>query len=285
VESGGVVKQQPLCFFSVVRYVPDPIRNEAKNIGVLLICPEIEFGGTRFNLARTNLPPGSARHTVLMSIARHYELDLPATRQPNLFTQLPSPWVRNDLQRLHEECTNMLQFTEPVAAVGEPEKLLDLLYRERVRPRAPGGRPTFGRGTAKRVLAKAFEARHLSKYVVEGIRLEIDNEPYVFDLGIQNGTPYFTAQALSFRARDTQHVEEVGGWYAYVWDKIRYKTSAQALVFVEPPDHHTGLEWSRFNRVQAWTKSAGIEFYESGQIAEVANRLVDEVAHTIATPV
>src|SRR6266849_4724949 len=71
-----------VCFYSVVRYVPDPIRDEARNIGVLVVSPDASFAGSKFNLAKLHLPAGSERLRYIRQLASGYQRQLPAPTKP-----------------------------------------------------------------------------------------------------------------------------------------------------------------------------------------------------------
>src|SRR5438105_4129044 len=111
------MSNEQLCFFSIVRYVADPIRNEPKNIGVLVLCPEKRFGGARFLLSRAGIAPGSSRYNMLRSLIRSYQIELPGyNNQPSLFAPVPFQWTQVELETLHRECINLIQFTQPTIA-------------------------------------------------------------------------------------------------------------------------------------------------------------------------
>ncbi len=107
--------EQPLCFFSVVRYVPDPIRNEAKNIGIVLLCPEKRFGKSKFLKSRFHLQRDSRRYATLQSMIRGYQIDLPGEYKENLyettlFAPLPPQWTKADLEKLSRYAIKTLDF-------------------------------------------------------------------------------------------------------------------------------------------------------------------------------
>jgi Protein of unknown function (DUF3037) len=136
--------KQSFCFFSVVRYVADPIRDEAKNIGVVLLCPEKGFGKSKFLASRMHLYRDTRRYAVLRSVIRGYQIDLPSEYKEQkfydetLFGPLPPQWTKDDLERLHEECANLIQFSKPAAILGDPDRLLNELFQRRVQVKQGG---------------------------------------------------------------------------------------------------------------------------------------------------
>ena len=102
-----------------MRYVENPVRDEAKNIGVIVLCPEQSKAVSKFLLSRTGLDSESREYAVLSCIIARYEVEL-------------GTWTMKELQRLYQECTNMLQFSRPGTHLGDPEEVLGTLFQERV---------------------------------------------------------------------------------------------------------------------------------------------------------
>ncbi len=113
----------PVCFYTILRYVPKPIRDEARNIGVIVLCPVLGVSLFRYNLASTGLNPRSERYQALDLLGRGYEHFIPR-----------GSWLGQDLHKMHEECTNIIQFSKPGSALGDPYTLLEFLMKERVLP-------------------------------------------------------------------------------------------------------------------------------------------------------
>ena len=270
------MSNQSLCFFSIVRYVADPIRNEPKNIGVLVVCPGRRFGGARFLLSRSGIAPSSSRYNLLQDLIRNYQIDLPGYNQPSLFAPVPFKWTRVELEELHRECTNLIQFTEPAAALAEPSRLLDELYCERIQTRESSSRTNFSRGVAARVFRKAFHRYDRINWVQEDTRVQVKDDTYHFDLGIRNGQLYYAIETLSFRNIDLQRVEQAGGWYAYIWPKVAQETGAKGLLLVEPPKDIGGAQ-DRFRRVTDWASAVGITVHNANETNKVAEKIADEL--------
>src|SRR5438067_1646913 len=104
------------CFYTVVRYVADPVRNEPRNLGVIVVCPDLGYAKGRFSLSRTGLPATSAKYDFLRSLIA--EWDLRGAAQMDFLAPLME---RVDLERLHvlqDQSTNTIQFTPPLPAPG-----------------------------------------------------------------------------------------------------------------------------------------------------------------------
>ncbi len=203
--------EQPLCFFSVVRYVADPIRDEAKNIGIVLLSPEKHFGKSKFLPSRLYLHRDTRRYAVLRSIIHGYQIDLPGDYderlyEETLFAPLPSEWTRDDLEMLYKDCTNLIQFSRPAAMIGDPDTLLDELFRKRVQVKQSGTTLTQPRRQAARIFRKIFHPYGLENWVKEDAEVPVRQHRFRFDIGITNGTLRYAIKTLSFQRQfDVSH--------------------------------------------------------------------------------
>jgi hypothetical protein len=272
---------QSLCFFSVVRYVANPIRNEAKNIGVLLICPEKGFGKSRFLLSRLRLQHDTRRYGVLQSIIRGYQIDLPGyydkLYKETLFAPLPPQWTQNDLERLYLDCTNLIQFTRPAAALGDPDKLLDEIFRERVQVKESSKKTAPIRRIAVRDFKRTFNSYGIGDWIEEDTEIPVHHHNYRFDMGIKNGKLHYAIKTLSFQKVDLQRVEEVGGYYAHIWPIVRKETGAQGLLFVEPPNEADSTQ-ERLELVTSWASEAGITVHNLDETQKIAEQIAEELS-------
>lgn len=276
--------EQPLCFFSVVRYVADPIRDEAKNIGVVLLCPEKGFGKSKFLLSRLHLQRDTRRYAVLRSIIHGYQIELPGDYKEQkfydetLFSPLPPQWTKEDLEQLHKECTNLIQFSKPAAILGDPDKLLNALFQRRVQVKQSGVKTGQPRKVATRIFQKAFHPYGLDSWIEEDAEVPVRHHSYHFDIGIKNGNLRYAIKTLSFQRADLQRVEETGGYYAYIWPTVRDETGAKGLWLVEPPTTTVDINQEQYQLVTGWALKAGIEVHDFNETKEVAEQIANELS-------
>ena len=294
---------KPLCFFTVVRYVADPVRNEPKNIGVLLVCPERTFGGVEYNISRSGIPTSTPQYAILEDLLRQYKIALPGRQphQPSLFAPVPALWTNKELEELHFECSNAIQFTKPAAALGEPTELLRRLYQERVAPyreeiatvhreetKEKENKPAFSSRVAARALRKRLSKFGKQEWVHEDAVVTVEGHPYRFGLTVSNGHLQYAAETLSFhttQAARLSQAEHTGAWFAQVWPEIARTTGAHGLLLVEPPAHPSELlptqegqlAEEEFSRVTQWATSAGIEVRHADEIEMVAEKIASEL--------
>src|SRR4051812_42848901 len=116
--------------YAVVRYVPDPLREEYINIGVIVVTDHGHFSGSRFldRWSRVQRIAG-----VDTSFLKDIALDLSrlADRQASLSPD--QPFTSERLSHLAAEWQNTVQFSDARASVApDPAWLLDDLFRRYV---------------------------------------------------------------------------------------------------------------------------------------------------------
>jgi Protein of unknown function (DUF3037) len=263
----------PVCYFSVVRYVPDPIRDEAKNIGVLVVAPDASFAGSRFNLSKLHLPAGSDRLRYLRDVVGSYQRRLPTTTVGDRDVA-----QREFLDTLHQEATNVIQFSAPNVALGDPRQVLEDVYRERVAEAAGGSAASFGRSDAMSAFARVF--RHAgvpSEAIVPTPWIPVGRDNYVFDLGLRNGSWAGVVQILSFRKQDTLRVEQQGAWFATVYPAVHDQYSIPGHVILEAPGGG-GEARRRLERVRKWSEEAGAIAHDPSELEGVAADFAKKLA-------
>ena len=266
---------RPVSFFSVVRYVPDPIRDEAKNIGVLVVSPESGFAGSRFNLSKLHLAPGSDRLRFLHGVVESYQRRLPAAHVDDRAV------VRREfLHELHAEATNVVQFTEPSVALGDPRKVLEDVYRERVAERSGGTAPGLGRSDVFASIAKTFRKAGLpAEALVSMPWISVGQDHYVFDMAAKNGTWVGVVEVLSFKKQDTLRVEQEGAWFAKTYPLVRDAYGSEGRVIIEPSPLE-GEGRRREARVRDWAMDAGALVHDPDELEAVGSALASRISAT-----
>lgn len=265
-----------VCYYSVIRYVPDPVRNEPRNIGALVVCPDTGVARARFSLNRASLAPSSPRYLFLRSFLAGYNFEVVHEADAELSAHAPSTFDLARLKALHSESTNLIQFTDPLPSPGEPEQTLADVYRDFVSPRhtAGGG---WSRSVALNIFKRCFRQRGIEGWVQDSATVSVDEQPpYVFDFGIRNGTWRAVIEVASFKLQDPQKPEERAAWMAYAWQDASKCLDARALLFVErgPRDDAD----KRMKRITGWASDAGIEIHDAESVADIAKGMADEMA-------
>src|SRR5690348_14300109 len=116
-----------LCHYALIRYVADPARGEAKNIGVLVLAPELRYAGVRLEVSRMGLQSNNRRYEVLKRLLRNYQIELSSTSQLSLW-QTRGEWTPRLLNELHDDATGLIQFSIPGVGRKEPNAWLNELF-------------------------------------------------------------------------------------------------------------------------------------------------------------
>jgi hypothetical protein len=119
-------------YFSVVRWLDDPGRGEAKNLAILLFDPEGTWSKVRVAPLKRVLP------RLTNTLVEEYLGYLEGRAQTG------HGFTLGELRKLCESHVHSLQFTEPkpvAIPAGEdgPERAVEALYRAFVAPARPGG--------------------------------------------------------------------------------------------------------------------------------------------------
>lgn len=265
------MRQKWLCFYSIVRFVPYPLRNEARNVGVIVLCPDYHFGGIRYRLDRSGLRSDSTTYRFLQQQLASYNSSLPGIVQ----SASQSLWTKDQLQELHEESTNIIQFTAPMPALGDPIQLLEDLQREFVAPphRTNGEKHRHAVERVKTALQREMSLIGKTEWVRTEPKIEVHGLPYRFDLAVQNGRLYYTVNALTCRPRDLQHVEAIGTWYSRVWRDIASETGASGVVVMIDDALKPGPVQDRCRDVADWIRDVGVRVAHADEVDDVAKEI------------
>jgi hypothetical protein len=116
------------CRYVVAKFVRNPIREEAKNIGIILQCSNLRYVGGRFEEELERISPSPSDRIVIGQYSQWVSDLLNQTTSGNsLFTERElSPEFLNKLSQFG---IGSIQFTEPRGCVtSDPDQTLDELY-------------------------------------------------------------------------------------------------------------------------------------------------------------
>jgi hypothetical protein len=220
-------------FYTVVRYVPDPVRGERVNIGVAVAGEHPEFFAARFtDVHRTARVKrlGSvddltfiADLAIEMADARRSYAELP-------LTESPSKWSLAELRRSSVEWTNAIQLSElrPVLH-DDPEKLLDELYARYVAYRRPRRARARDRKWVRRKVSHVLQEALLERapdlaaaeVVERDVTLRGRLEEHQFDYRIANGAARELIRALAVETEDRDASNKEVDALAWAIDDVR----------------------------------------------------------------
>lgn len=214
-------------FYSVLQYIPDPVRDERVNFGVLA------FGGGQ--VCRVFL----SNWTRVRSFA---QADVAFLKR---LVHETGDWDEAAIRRLAEQWTGSIRITTPSASLLAPDALvLDASKRFLIDsvPAMLGYRPRTtavktARTWVKEKLKERVGGRWRALLRDEKYHLPGTHKAYEFDIAVGNGQPYFAMQALSFEVPNTKPLEKE--IEATAWRVKEVHDASPGLpigVFTFPPD-------------------------------------------------
>lgn len=180
------------CTFRILRYVPNLVRDEWMNIGVLLVDPE---GRLHARVLQEESHYARLRRlypSVDVAVLRALEADLEAkASQPGAGAAV--------MAGLDDTLSNALQLsTQKAVLTANAEAELERLFHDQVEPavyRASGASERdHNRASIRYRARQIFERAHINGRLRHGVRVEeftAAGDPFRLDFGWQNGTRGF----------------------------------------------------------------------------------------------
>ena len=274
----------PLTYFSVIRYVPDPVREEQINIGIIAISPDDKFGMVKFtedfDRARR---VGNENVQFLKDFAEYLKNQMP--KQPSLF--LSEFLIAENLKKIAINWQNSIQFSEPKISQLSVEQVIDReskrfipspVKREIMIPK----RRIIGR--AKGYLTAALKVRFKQPKMIQQILrtneiIEGKRDVYVLPLVIKNEHPYLGASALSFDIFDIHKLmEEIRATAWIIEDVKTLQKELPLAILAQPPkpDVGTGVK-EIYEKWKCIYTELGSEFIEENRIEKWALQVVEKL--------
>jgi hypothetical protein len=235
-------------YFSVVRWRPDATRDEARNVAVILVDAEGQFGGVR--VAPPSALSSESRQqglmdSILHGLERQFELD-----------------ARPDLARLREiteALSQSLYVTEPKpTAVPDPDLTLQALYKAYVAP------ISFPRQLTKAVVIdKVVNALRKRGY---GVRRSEYVGDFVFDALVDSDEGLIAFDVLSFgqSKKDWTPAEHDAGHFLYGLERV----NLPGVAVIQPPiEGHEEAQVS-FERVRHWFEDADVPVRRPDEVTD-----------------
>jgi hypothetical protein len=200
-------------YYSIIQYCPDPSRQEAANVGVVLFCPERKYLGVRTSTGNDRIrrffrPLDVDRvqlNAIKMSIQRRLEIER------DQFKQLA------DLEKFIVTRANAMRLTNPkMIPVESPEHDLKRLF-----DRLVGGGARKDAACVRDALEEAFESESLAPVVRRRVTvmLPVFQKPITVPYGFQNGR-FNLIQPARFRGLAPSAIMQRSGQYAVEGDLL-----------------------------------------------------------------
>lgn len=234
------MEKVPTTRYVVVRFVPDPVRDERINIGIVAVQEDGETGAkflADLKKVRRFSPESSSVAKECIAHMNEWLLN----PNPELGRQTVD---ESTLSQFATEYRNLIQFSHPMTALLPLEQLLEMEFTRMVdadEPTEVAHRPsTVVYNSASSSLLQGLERRFRHPEVARGlVHRNIDLtgalSTHRMGLAVQNGQPYLAAQVVSLRNGPTEVERAVG---SVAWD-IRDISDASdrvrlSVLFTEP---------------------------------------------------
>ncbi|MCH8877577.1 MAG: DUF3037 domain-containing protein [Chloroflexi bacterium] len=231
-------------YFSILRWRRNPTRDEAKNIGVVLVDPEGGFAGIR-KVPQSALPKNLREQGMLGDLLEGFEQRFESESPPDL----------KQLQELNASLVNALVLTEPrVVLVRDKDETLDALYKAYVQSATGYSSPVITKGALRRHLTQSLSRRG---YEVSQ-RHQIGG--FVFDTVIADprSEKLTVAEVLSFANSKQAWIPEVhdAGHFLFALQHV----DNPSLAVVEPPTKISlDVAIDAHRRVMTWFEKEHVE--------------------------
>jgi hypothetical protein len=284
-------------YYSIIRYVPDPVRGEQVNIGALAVHGDGTFASVRFD--RRFDRARSLGRGADVGFLRDFRDDLEELATEQSTAQLPLPArgqravavtiegkPRLDLDFLKfvsERWANSIQFTEPRASLEpDAERLLDEVFTRYVsadptagRRRGRDRRWIVSRAAAllEKEVAGRLPAQQATTVVRRNRELEGAIEPHVFELVLEHQEIRHAAHAISFEGGDKDSLKrdvESTAWLLDDTRKARPNLPLSVLVI-----ERTGSP--EMHRAEHICQALDVRFVRTSQVEEWAARAAQEL--------
>jgi Protein of unknown function (DUF3037) len=276
--------------YSVVRYMPNVVRDEAVNVGVLIWSVEGHLFRSKFlrrSSAVRKLWPG-ADQDLVANFQR--QISLASSTQQVAFDGMNHPLVERFgnpadsafLARARREFTGNLQLTEPRGYQASTiEEALEWAYSIYVEEPRSGPRPINAQAIApfrlRTRLWAAFEQRNLfspdrvrRQYVVNG-----RHAPWTFDVAYRN----WTLNVVNSLGLDAP-TAETNLWRALVFkgmvEDVSNSHKAHGIAVVQLPARHRASAGAQ--EAKRILTDSSVEVINVNRLTEFADRVAEELA-------
>lgn len=224
--------------FAIVRYVPDPVRGEQVNVGLVAIRDDVVACRFITDLRRLDALVSHEKALAKKTIRRISALF------EGRDVQFGEPPITLALfERMQRDYRGIIQFSAPGVSALAPGSLIEQEFHRlvAVARRTPEVRPRIELTKATHAavvdaVKHRFGIEELPEQLAIG-RTEVAGKfrPHRFHLGVKNGQLYTAAQALAFKGEPAD-VDRDMGLFAWMFDDVRktHRNLPLAIVLGEP---------------------------------------------------
>ena len=248
-------------YFSVVRWVKDPVRDEAKNVGLLFVDPDSGRGQIKLG----TLPSIKNSNAIFLR---------------NLLTSFESRFESREdltpeyLEELHTKLRNSVQVTKPQQTLIYPtldETVLTLFDTFVGRPK----RTTTKKKTRSWIASQIEEA-------VKSIGVRVSRNKYIadfhFDYALQSTEDKaLPVELLSFAIVNADWNNTEKDAQAFIFASRR--VAIPSLAVIQPPENGDDKAIASHLRVERWLKDEGVNTFNTAQLLQFNQKVKELVSN------
>lgn len=254
--------------YAVLQYVPDPVRQESVNVGVVVTAP-----GSNTAEVRVLKTQDTARLKWLgfkddVGFLHDVADDLARPNPSNSVT------VTDVLTSAHQEWAGTIRVTDLRAALhDDPRDLCEELYGRYVANPRTRRQPAYrDRRQARRKVTTALRERLPRDAVKPHVKVPGHYETHPFDLGLYNGHLLHAVAAFSFEAPDREALQTEVSAYAWAISDVHHVSPYLPVTVVT-----IGSDSRRLDHAERMYRDLGARLIREGHIDEWARGVASEL--------
>lgn len=269
--------------YTTIRFVPDPIRDESINLGLMMSATDGTWFRVAFlrSYAKVHALGGKGAVSYAQALVRDLEAEAPMDgRQARMFID-PTTGLERYLQERHGDAAGMVRVSAPLSAVtDDPERLFENLYKALIGKYRRPPVSKAARPSTREQLRKVFRSTAIDVWELPPSRLMeggvVGTVRHPVDFGLYNGRLQSVVHTVSFAGDEDWAVLQRGVLSEAALD-IRTAIDDQvgfALLYSPAPQRRSPA---------AELERSSVAFAERHKIQAVAIGEVGELAGMVAS--
>lgn len=267
-------------FYSVVQFVPDSLRDERINIGVIVVDETGSASAARFVRSWNRVQQFGKMD---IDFVKQFVRDVESELSPQLpLEKSATRWSRSRLVAFSAEWRNSIQISTPRASTLDVNSLIEDVYARFVREPASKPRGFRDRRAASSLALKSITKAltqtkpDATKYVHPRSWLKGQFDEHQFDVVVQNGQPLVAAEGLSFEVPHSADLVRDVDAIAWALDDVHRAKKGVRLAVIAIPPKGKSVEYDRAHKIYKGLKA---QFVVESEVEDWAEEIAALVNH------